>query len=65
MLAVWAEFGPLLEKLLGRQIPVAQADWRPGDQRVFYADVRKAQAANWAGSRGSDLRTASTGSSIG
>jgi CDP-paratose 2-epimerase len=43
VLAVWAEFGPLLEDLLGRKVPVAQADWRPGDQRVFYADVRKAQ----------------------
>ena len=42
VLAVWAEFGPLLEKLLGKQIEVARADWRPGDQRVFYADVRKA-----------------------
>lgn len=42
MLAVWAEFGPLLEKLLGRKIPVKRADWRPGDQRVFYADFRKA-----------------------
>jgi CDP-paratose 2-epimerase len=42
MLAVWAEFGPLLEKLLGRKIPVERADWRPGDQRVFYADFRKA-----------------------
>ena len=43
ILAVWAEFGPLLEKLLGRKIPVSWADWRPGDQRVFYADFRKAQ----------------------
>ena len=43
VLAVWAEFGPLLEKLLGRKIPVARADWRPGDQRVFYADSRKAK----------------------
>ena len=42
MLAVWAEFGPLLEKLLGRKITVERADWRPGDQRVFYADFRKA-----------------------
>jgi CDP-paratose 2-epimerase len=42
MLAVWAEFGPLLEQLLGRKIPVERADWRPGDQRVFYADFRKA-----------------------
>ncbi len=43
VLAVWAEFGPILEKLLGQPIPVAHADWRPGDQRVFYADLRKAQ----------------------
>ena len=43
VLAVWAEFGPLLEKLLGREIPVGHADWRPGDQRVFYADFRKAK----------------------
>lgn len=45
VLAVWAEFGPLLEKMLGRQIEVERADWRPGDQRVFYADSRKANAA--------------------
>ena len=43
MLAVWAEFGPILEKLLGKKIEVARADWRPGDQRVFYADTRKAK----------------------
>jgi CDP-paratose 2-epimerase len=43
VLAVWSEFGPLLEKLLGRKIPVARADWRPGDQRVFYADFSKAK----------------------
>jgi CDP-paratose 2-epimerase len=43
MLAVWVEFGPILERLLGRKIEVARADWRPGDQRVFYADYRKAK----------------------
>ena len=43
ILAVWAEFGPMLEKLLGKKIEVARDDWRPGDQRVFYADFRKAQ----------------------
>jgi len=42
VLAVWAEFGPILERLLGKKIDVARADWRPGDQRVFYADFRKA-----------------------
>jgi CDP-paratose 2-epimerase len=43
ILAVWAEFGPILEKLLGKKIEVARDDWRPGDQRVFYADFRKAK----------------------
>jgi CDP-paratose 2-epimerase len=41
-LAVWTEFGPMLEKLIGRPLPVARSDWRPGDQRVFYADISKA-----------------------
>lgn len=43
-LSVWAEFGPLLEKLLGRPISISRGDWRPGDQKVFVADIRKAQA---------------------
>ncbi len=43
VISVWAEFGPLLERLLGRSIPTARGDWRPGDQRVFYADIRKAE----------------------
>jgi CDP-paratose 2-epimerase len=41
-LAVWAEFGPLLERLLGRPIPASYGDWRPGDQRVYISDIRKA-----------------------
>lgn len=41
-LSIWKEFGPLLEKELGREIPVAREDWRPGDQRVFIADIHKA-----------------------
>lgn len=48
VLAVWAEFGPILERLLGEKIEVARDDWRPGDQRVFYADFRKAkQELGW------------------
>jgi len=43
VLAVWAEFGPILEKLLRTDVEVAHADWRPGDQRVFYADLGKAK----------------------
>jgi len=42
-ISVWREFGPMLEKLLGKPIPVARGDWRPGDQRVFFADIRKAE----------------------
>ncbi|MEW5985683.1 MAG: GDP-mannose 4,6-dehydratase [Chloroflexota bacterium] len=41
-LSIWAEFRPLLEPLAGRPIPVRYADWRPGDQRVFIANVSKA-----------------------
>jgi CDP-paratose 2-epimerase len=43
VLSVWAEFGPMLEKLLGRPLPVGRGDWRPGDQKVFVADIRKAE----------------------
>ncbi|WP_322794224.1 SDR family NAD(P)-dependent oxidoreductase [Bellilinea sp.] len=42
-ISVWQEFGPLLEKLLGESIPVKRGDWRPGDQRVYVSDTRKAQ----------------------
>ena len=43
VLAIWAEFGPMIENLLGKKVEVARGDWRPGDQRVFYADYRKAE----------------------
>ncbi len=43
-LSIWTEFGPLLEELLGKPIPVDRRDWRPGDQKVFVADIRKAEA---------------------
>ena len=43
VMSVWAEFGPILEKLLGKKLDVARGDWRPGDQKVFYADIRKAE----------------------
>jgi CDP-paratose 2-epimerase len=44
VMSIWAEFQPKLEKLLGRSMEVARGDWRPGDQRVFYADIRKAKS---------------------
>lgn len=43
VLSIWTEFGPLLERLHGKTIPVARSDWRPGDQKVFVADTRKAE----------------------
>ena len=43
VMSVWTEFGPILERLLGKKIEVARGDWRPGDQKVFYADFRKAK----------------------
>jgi CDP-paratose 2-epimerase len=42
-LSIWKEFGPLLEKELGKEIPVSWEDWRPGDQLVFVADIQKAE----------------------
>ena len=42
-LAIWTEFGPLLEKLAGRPVPVNNGPWRPGDQRVFVADIQRAE----------------------
>jgi hypothetical protein len=49
-LSIWAEFGPLLRELTGREIvPAAWSDWRPGDQPVFVADVNKAgREFGWA-----------------
>lgn len=41
-ISIWAEFGPLLSRLAGRDIAVRRADWRPGDQRIYVSDVRKA-----------------------
>ena len=42
VLAVWSELGPMLESLVGRKVPVSWDAWRPGDQRIFVADVSKA-----------------------
>lgn len=42
MLSVWSEFKPMLEKLKGEKIPVRFGDWRPGDQRIYVSDIRRA-----------------------
>jgi CDP-paratose 2-epimerase len=43
-LSIWYEFGPMLEKMLGQEIPVSWGAWRPGDQQVYVSDIRKATA---------------------
>jgi CDP-paratose 2-epimerase len=48
-ISVWTEFGPMLEKMLGRKIPVTYGDWRPGDQKVCVYDVSRARRdLDWA-----------------
>jgi len=42
-ISIWKEFGPMIEKLLKRKIKVRYSDWRPGDQKVYVSDVRKAK----------------------
>ena len=47
-ITIWSEFGPLLESLLGKPIEVSWDDWRPGDQRVFIANIQQAwQRLGW------------------
>lgn len=41
-ISVWREFGPMLERLANRKIEVEFGDWRPGDQRLYVSDIRKA-----------------------
>ena len=43
-ISIWLEFKPILEKLLGREIPVSWSDWRPGDQPVYISDIRKSNS---------------------
>jgi len=40
--SVWKEFGPMLARQLGKAIPVSLHDWRPGDQKIYISDIRKA-----------------------
>jgi CDP-paratose 2-epimerase len=37
------EFISFLEERLGKKIPLKFGDWRPGDQKVYISDIRKAQ----------------------
>jgi len=42
-ISIWNEFCPMLEKLVGHPLPITRGDWRPGDQRVYISDIRKAE----------------------
>ncbi len=42
-MAIWAEFGPILEELAGHPIPVTYSEWRPGDQPVYVSDISRAE----------------------
>jgi CDP-paratose 2-epimerase len=42
-LTIWSETGPMLEKLSGRTLDVRYGKWRPGDQKVYVSDIRKAE----------------------
>ena len=47
-ISVWTEFKPILESLLEEEIPIIRKDWRPGDQRVFIANIQQAaQKLGW------------------
>ncbi len=48
-MSIWMDFESILEKLLGRPVPATRGDWRPGDQRIYVSDIRKAQQElGWA-----------------
>ena len=40
-MAIWTEFGSMLEEMLGRPVPVHTAGWRPGDQKVYISNIDK------------------------
>jgi CDP-paratose 2-epimerase len=47
-ISIWAEFGPLLERLIGKRPEVRYGPWRPGDQPVYISDIGKAERElNW------------------
>jgi CDP-paratose 2-epimerase len=40
-MSIWQEVGPLIEKIIGKKIPVEYGDWRPGDQKVYVSNINK------------------------
>jgi len=48
-ISVWTELHDPLERLVGALPPVNYGDFRPGDQRIYVSDIRKAQERlKWA-----------------
>lgn len=43
VMSVWAQFGPILQRLLEHPIEVSYANWRPGDQKIYVSDISKAK----------------------
>ena len=44
-MSIWAEFGPMVESLVGRAVPVERRPARIGDQRWYVSDVAALTAA--------------------
>jgi CDP-paratose 2-epimerase len=42
-ISIGTEFAPMLERMVGKELYVKHGDWRPGDQRVYISDIRKAE----------------------
>jgi len=42
-ISVWVELEPILEKIFNKKIIVGSANERPGDQKIFVSDIRKAK----------------------
>jgi CDP-paratose 2-epimerase len=48
-ISIWKEFSGNLEDLLKKKISVNWGDWRPGDQKIYVSDIRKAKDdLNWS-----------------
>ena len=48
-ISIWKEFGPLLEREIGRPLAIRYDDWRPGDQKVCVMNIQKAsRTLNWS-----------------
>jgi len=42
-ISIWKECGPMLEEFLGKEISVSYDQTRPGDQKIYISDIRKAK----------------------